>query len=65
MLGEIIFYICILVLGAMAILHIKKSASSNDEKKLMDELNTDFEEEFEVNESKKEMKSLVEWLEDE
>lgn len=49
----------------MAILHIKKSASSNDEKKLMDELNTDFEEEFEVNESKKEMKSLVEWLEDE
>ena len=49
----------------MAILNIKKSASSNDEKKLMDELNTDFEEEFEVNESKKEMKSLVEWLEDE
>ncbi|MEC8013569.1 MAG: hypothetical protein VX153_05000 [Verrucomicrobiota bacterium] len=49
----------------MAILHIKKSANSNDEKKLMDELNTDFEEEFEVNESKKEMKSLVEWLEDE
>jgi len=64
-LGEIIFYLCILILGAMAILHIKKSANSNDEKKLMDELNTDFEEEFEVNESKKEMKSLVEWLEDE